>query len=122
MNVLTTYLAAGLTAIWAIVHIVIGGREVEAPLRRDRTQVDVVRVTMILTSHYVSATLIILAAMFAIAGLLVNAALLWCAVSISGLFSLIGLVLAPGLGVGYRTLPQGWLFVPVTLWGLAALI
>lgn len=121
MNIYLTG-AAGIAALWTVVHAVIGGRESERVLSKDTHLPALVRETMLLCWHMVTAFLGLMAVFLwfgakgaeqmALAGLLM-------ALAASG----VGIVLAPLRGLSYRLLPQGWMFVPIAalsawaLWG-----
>lgn len=109
---LPAFAAAALCALWFLVHAVMGGREVEAPLRRDRALPEAVRAPGVMVWHMLSTVLAVMAGMFAAGGLTGNAGLIWAATALSAGIAAAGIAAAPMQGVSFRLLPQGWLFVP----------
>ncbi|MCK0169316.1 hypothetical protein MWU52_17315 [Jannaschia sp. S6380] len=110
--------AAVLAAMLACVHTFVGGRAIARPLRQATDLPTVVRATSWMCWHMVTTTLFLMAILLfwgAWGGrpdLILAGTLLAAAVALGGLAA------APALGVGYRVLPQGWLFVPVVALGL----
>ena len=114
------FLAALVSALWAGVHLFVGGREVARPLRAAALP-HLVSQTAYLCWHFVSITLALMALLFLAAGMGWGAGLGLAATALAFGFALTGLVLPPLLGAPYGRLPQGWLFVPVVAlgaWGL----
>ncbi|MEM9584700.1 MAG: hypothetical protein AAGA08_16440 [Pseudomonadota bacterium] len=115
MQAMFGYSAAALAALWLLVHFIIGGREVARPLRMNTELPDIVRVTMWMCWHMVTACIALLALLPILAlqtdlpGLMIAALLLAIA------FSLAGIAAQFFLRVKLSLLPQGWLFVPVAL-------
>jgi len=105
------YLASGLGLIWALVHTFVGGKEVALPLRHSDLP-EVVRATAWMCWHMVTATLFLAAALPLIAIWTGLSGVLLSALLLNGAIMLAGLISAPILGVSYKTLPQGWLFIP----------
>ncbi|KIT16496.1 hypothetical protein [Jannaschia aquimarina] len=119
MNVALT--AGLLTLLWAIVHLFLGGREVARPLREAIDLPELVRATAWMCWHMVTATLFLVAALFLVGGWADRPDLVVAATLLSAGIAVAGILAAPALGVSYRTLPQGWLFVPVSGLGLWAM-
>lgn len=106
-------LVAGLiAAAWCAVHLFIGGREVARPLR-DAPLPEVVRATAWMTWHMTTASLATIAALLVAGWALNDASLIGAGALLAAAVSVAGILTAPVLGVGFRMLPQGWLFVPV---------
>jgi len=114
--------AAVLCALWAGIHIVLGGREIEAPLRRDRHHPDSVRGPAVMVWHMMSVALVFLAGIFALGGILEQVALIWAGTVLATAFAIVGLMVPLRLGIPFRVMPQGWLFVPVAALGLFAVL
>jgi len=114
--------AAVLSGLWAMVHIRVGGGEVAAPLRRVSGDAlgGVARDTAWLCWHLVTGVLVLLPVLFSGAAAGVDGFGV-TATALAGTLATAGLIAAPLAGRSYRELPQGWLFVPVALLGLAGL-
>lgn len=104
--------AAFLSLLWTLVHVVLGGAQVERPLARAPLPA-AVRETAVMVWHMISAVLIVLTGLLG-----------WAAWSGDGTAAVAGGLLAAalclsGLGTallrrtGFALLPQGWLFLPV---------
>ncbi|MFO6465589.1 hypothetical protein ACK8OR_14435 [Jannaschia sp. KMU-145] len=115
-------IAGAIAAVWAAVHVWIGGREVARPLRADRTMPPVVRETMWMCWHMVTSALVTMAVLLLWGGwsgrtdLVLAGTLLAAAVSVGGIMAI------PVLGTTIRRLPQGLLFLPVAALGVQALV
>lgn len=114
------YAASALAAIWLAVHFFMGGREVATPLRNAANLPDVVRMTMWMCWHMVTACIAALAILPSAAilsglpGLMIAALILAIAIAGGGIISQFV------LRARFSQLPQGWLFIPVAvLCGLA---
>ncbi len=114
MNSTFAYAAAALGLIWALVHTFLGGRQVALPLRQSDLP-EVVRATAWMCWHMVTATLFLAAALPVLALWTGREGLLMAALLVNIAIMLAGLISAPVLRVSYKTLPQGWLFVPNVL-------
>ncbi|MEM8822714.1 MAG: hypothetical protein AAGF30_03805 [Pseudomonadota bacterium] len=117
---IAAWIASGLIMVWALVHTIVGGRQVAGPLRRDAALPEVVRTTAWMCWHMVTATLFLTAVLFAWGAASARPDLLLAGTLISAGVMAAGLIAAPVLGVSYGRLPQGWLFVPVVVCGLWA--
>ena len=115
---LPAFAAAALCALWFAIHVVMGGREVEIPLRRDRHLPEAARAPAVMVWHMLSTVLAVMAAMFAAGALGGNAGLIWAASALSAGIAAAGIASAPLQGVSFRRLPQGWLFVPPAALGI----
>ena len=116
-------IAAALSAVWAAVHLFVGGPQVAVPLRTTRQISVTARETAYLCWHLVSVTLVLMAAFFLAAGLGVQGGLglAMAGTALAAGFAGLGLVLPILIGSDYKQLPQGWLFLPVIalgIWGL----
>lgn len=116
-----TLAAAALSALWLIVHLAVGGRQVAVPLLATANLDPLVRDVLYLCWHFTSFGIASMAGFF-----------LWGAVASDSAFTLVGTVLAAGFavtgialvhlrGANHLALPQGWLFVPVAVLGGLAL-
>ncbi|WP_298430212.1 hypothetical protein [uncultured Jannaschia sp.] len=114
--------AGAIAAIWAAVHVVIGGRQVARPLREDRTLPPIVRETMWMCWHMVTAALVSMAALLLWGGWSGRADLVLAGTLLAAAVSVAGIVAIPVLGTTIRRLPQGLLFLPVVALGVLALV
>lgn len=115
-------IAGGLSLVWLGVHLLVGGRQVAGPLMSADDLEPVVRTTQYLCWHYVSFMLAAMAGLFFATAAGAGAGLALSATITAAGFTLLGLAMAPILKTGYGTLPQGWLFLPITLLGAAGLL
>ncbi len=122
MDALLIWSAAGLSFAWFGVHLVMGGREVAAPLVTDARLEDVVRYTSYLCWHITSSTLLLMAAFFAGAALFSLPGLLYAGTALAAGTALVGILIPLRFRISYGLLPQGWLFLPIVLLGLIAAI
>lgn len=116
-------LAAGLSVLNTGLHLFAGGREIARPLLEARSLPDTVRCVQYFCWHIATLALALQAAVFGIAAVMPGQIALAAvgtifAAAIAGL----GIVLPPVMKISYRTMPQGWLFVPVSALGLAGLV
>ncbi|MEM1364454.1 MAG: hypothetical protein AAGH82_01765 [Pseudomonadota bacterium] len=109
--------AALLSLAWAVVHLFVGGRDCAKPLREDVALEPEARHTMWMCWHMVTATLFILALLFALAVLTGDPGIGLSATLVAAGLAIAGLMSVPALKTSFRVLPQGWLFVPVVLLG-----
>lgn len=113
--------AALLSLIWLGVHLIMGGREIAAPLRASRELRAVVADTAYVAWHMTSAAILIVAVFFGLSvmtgdhSFALSGSLLAFGLSAAGVFVLWH------TGQSSRVLPQGWLFVPIWMLGLAGL-
>ncbi|MEM7440376.1 MAG: hypothetical protein AAF393_12310 [Pseudomonadota bacterium] len=112
------FLASGLTALWMGVHLFAGGPQIAAPLRNSTELPSVARDTAYLCWHFVSVTLGLMAAFFGLAAMTGQPGLAMAATLLAAGFTVIGIGLPSAIGQKWRVLPQGWLFLPVTVLGL----
>lgn len=117
------FVAAGvLSGVWFVVHLIAGGRDIAQPVLQASELDPVVRETMYLCWHFTSVAIACITGFF-----------LWSAMTGTETLAAAGAILASGLavvGIGlvvlrkskHLELPQGWLFVPVALIGLAGLV
>lgn len=111
------WIAAGLSALWCCVHVLIGEREVARPLRESPSLDPLARDTAFLCWHLVSGTLAVMTALFAL-GSLVSPHYAIAGILLAATFVAVGILLPRMMSIRYRKLPQGWLFVPVVAFGI----
>lgn len=106
--------AALLSFAWLLVHVFIGGREAARPLLTSDLPPMVLQV-LYLCWHIVSVTIAVMALFFALAIVFAIKAYAVAGLLLAAGFVLVGIVLVPFKGWSYRTIPQGWLFVPIVV-------
>ncbi|MGB0506323.1 MAG: hypothetical protein ACPGGK_09010 [Pikeienuella sp.] len=118
------FIAAGvLSAAITAIHIFAGGADVAQPLLATREMDRTVKYTVYYCWHLVSFSLALMAAGFIASGAFGasdDLAILMTALAVG--FTLWGLILPPRVGQSYKEMPQGWLFLPVAVCGLAGLL
>lgn len=114
--------ASLLSLAWFFVHLILGGKEVARPLLADEGLPDMARQVLYVCWHFVSATIAIMAILFALAVLLNNSGYAVGGTLLAAGFALAGIAIGPLRGWRYSTIPQGWLFVPVAAMGAAGLV
>lgn len=114
------FLTAGIiAALVTVLHVIAGGKAIARPLLSADKIHPVVKYTHYYCWHLVSISLTLLAAMFIWAAYHETAIELAVIGTIQATgFTLWGLLLAPSVGQQYRDMPQGWLFLPVTMFGM----
>jgi hypothetical protein len=114
--------AGGIAALWFILHITIGRKEIARPLR-DMPGLDpVMRDTLHLCWHFVTVTVLLMAAFLVIAAATDRQDLAIAGAVLAWGFTLLGVGLVPAVGARYRDLPQGFLFLPIALLGTAGVV
>lgn len=114
--------AAGLSALWFGVHLVLGGRDIAKPLLAATDLTPVVRDTQYLCWHFTSVAIAAMAGFFLWAGITGENAFAVSGTLLAAGFFLTGTLLTALIGARFKDLPQGWLFLPVAGLGLAGLI
>lgn len=104
--------ASLLSFVWFLVHLFVGGKQVARPLL-DSDLDPMVLQTQYLCWHLTSATIAIMALFFAMAVWLATPAYGVAGLILAGGFVLVGVGVVPLRGWSFKTVPQGWLFVPV---------
>ncbi|PTX55457.1 hypothetical protein C8N43_0094 [Litoreibacter ponti] len=113
--------AGGIAAIWLIVHVFVGGREIARPFVAATELAPVVKHTQYLCWHFTTVAIACMAAFFGIASMTGLAAYAVAATALALGFCVVGIGLVAVLGEAHTRLPQGWLFLPVAGLGLAGL-
>ncbi len=115
-------LAASLSVLNTGLHLFAGGREIARPLLEARSLPDNVRCVQYFCWHIATLALALQAAVFGVAAFMPDQmALAIVGTAFAAAIALLGIVLPPFLKISYKTMPQGWLFVPVSALGLAGL-
>lgn len=116
------FAAAGLAALWLVIHLFAGGRDTARPLLDCTELSPVVRDTLYICWHFVTASLALMAGLFVWAGLSGQNAPALAATALAASFSFVGIGLALRQRANLLEVPQGWLFVPVAGLGCAGLL
>ena len=116
------FAAGGLSTLWLLVHVIMGGRDIVRPALAPSDLSPVVRDTLYICWHYTTVSIAMMAALFVWAGVSLNMTGATIATALAAGFSLVGIVLARRQGSQFSDLPQGWLFVPVAVLGGIGLI
>ncbi|MHA7858757.1 MAG: hypothetical protein ACX94D_11785 [Henriciella sp.] len=115
--------AAGLAAFNTSLHFFAGGKTIARPLLNATELAEDVRYIQYFCWHIASLTLAFQALLFAVAAVLpgqANLAIVGTAMATS--VGLLGLAIPIACKLSYREVPQGWLFVPVTILGVIGLL
>jgi hypothetical protein len=115
-------IAGGISTLWFFFHLIQGGKEVVRPFRATPGLDPVVRDTQHLCWHYVTVTVALMAALFAVAATTSRSDLAMAGTALAWGFTLVGIGQVPAMGARYRDLPQGWLFLPIAALGTAGLM
>ncbi len=116
------FMGAGtLSAIWLVVHLTAGGRDIARPILHSTDLAEVVRETQYLCWHFTSVSIACMAGFFISAAAADDHSLAIAGVALAGGFSISGIGLVALRKGNHFRLPQGWLFVPVVSLGLAGL-
>ena len=116
------FAAAGLSALWLIIHLVLGGREIAAPMLASESLPAVVRDTQYLCWHFTSVAIGAMTVLFATAAITEDLAYAIAATGLAFGFFVVGVGLVIKIGAAHRRVPQGWLFLPVAALGLLGLM
>lgn len=114
--------ASTLSAIWLVIHLTAGEREVGQPLLQAEELEDVVRETQYLCWHFTSVSIACMAGFFGLAAFWDVGVLAAAGLALASGFALCGIGLVTIRGASHRLIPQGWLFVPVAVLGLLGLL
>lgn len=117
------FLSAGLLAFtWLLVHLFAGGRTVVSPAFATETLDPIVRDTLYICWHFTSVGIFAMAALFLAASAGGAATLAMVGTGLAAGFFAAGILVQMVVKQPFKHLPQGWLFLPVTLLGIGGLI
>ena len=116
------YGAAGLSALWFVIHTFVGGRQVADVIRATEAMPEMPRVVAYMVWHMVTVTLMFMAGVFLAAALLPSRDLLWAGTILAALIAAAGLFAPAYMRHPFSSVPQGFLFIPVAGLGAIALI
>jgi len=109
--------AGAFAALWFAVHLFVGGRQIARPLVEAQGLDPVVRHTQYLCWHFTTVTIAGMAIFFGIAAVSGTVAFATSATLLAAGFFIVGVGLVMSLGENHAQLPQGWLFLPVAVFG-----
>lgn len=113
------FMAAGaLAAVWFLVHVFIGGREIARPLVQATGLAPQVRHTQYLCWHFTSVGIACMSGLFFASAFGGPSAFATSATLMAAGFCGVGVALVISIGESHARLPQGWLFLPVTALGV----
>ena len=121
---MNTYLAiaAALAVFNTGLHIFAGGKTIAKPLLAAKTLTDQVRCVLYFCWHIATLALLLQAILFTIAAIVpTENRIALVGTTLAAAIGLLGIAMPPFLGVSYKTMPQGWLFVPVAALGIVGL-
>lgn len=111
--------AAVLSALVCLLHTFAGGRAIAVPLLKAKDLHPVPKYVSYYCWHIVTIVLAVNAALFGIAGLYPDSfELAWVATFFAASFCLLGLAVPPMKKQSYKNMPQGWLFLPISVLGV----
>ena len=117
------FTVAGLiAALWFFYHLIAGRKEVVIPMRKTPAIDPIVRDTLHLVWHFVTASLAFLASLFLLAAVKSSNDFAMAGTILAWGFTIVGTTLVLNLGGRFRDLPQGLLFLPIALLGTAGLV
>jgi hypothetical protein len=112
--------AAVLSAAVCLIHTFAGGRTIAVPLLKSADLHPVPKYVTYYCWHIVTIVLAMIAVMFALAALQESSLDLgWVATILVTAFCLLGLAVPPLKKQKYTHMPQGWLFLPIMVLGIA---
>ena len=114
--------AGALSAIWLLVHCIVSGRQIAQPLVEATSLDPIVRHTQYLCWHFTSVGIAAMAGFFLWAAASQAPAFAISATLLAAGFFVVGVALVWRSGGSHLQLPQGWLFLPVAILGLAGLL
>jgi hypothetical protein len=109
-------IAGAISGLWLVVHILLGGKDVERPLRASALD-PVLRDTLHVCWHCVTVTVAIMAALFLFSVVSARSDFAMAGTALAWGYTVVGIGLVPAVGASFRDLPQGWLFLPIALLG-----
>ena len=116
-------IAAMFSAFNAGLHFFLGGKKIARPLLAATDLPDDVRCVQYFCWHIATLALILQAVLFGVAAFAPGeTSLAIVSTAVAAAVGMLGIGMPPFLRIGYRTMPQGWLFAPVTGLGLAGLL
>lgn len=116
-------IAGFLSVFNAGLHFFAGGKSIARPLLDATSLTEEVRYVLYFCWHIATLALLAQAILFGVAAIMPDqASLAVTGTALAGAIALLGISIPLFVKTSYKTVPQGWLFVPVTLLGLAGLL
>ena len=113
------FAAAVFSFLIFLIHTVLGGREIARPLLQTSGLDPATKYVSYYCWHIVSIVLLANAMMFAAGSWRPDSLdVAWTATFLAAGFCILGLIVPPAMGQSYKLMPQGWLFLPVSLLGI----
>ena len=110
--------SAALSAFILLVHFFAGGDSIAKPFLENVNITDEVKFVQYFCWHIATLSILFLAVSFAYcAWNSRNVAMAVSTTAFTGSISILGIVMAPLVGISYELMPQGFLFVPMTILG-----
>ncbi len=122
---MNTYLAiAAVCSLFVTgLHFFLGGKEIARPLLEAKTLPNNVRCVQYFCWHITTLSLLLQAILFGIAAAYpTELSLAIVASALAGSIAVLGILMPLALKISYKTMPQGWLFVPIAVLGLAGIL
>lgn len=115
-------IATALSVFIVCLHFFLGGAQIARPLLDAKGLTDEVRCVQYFCWHIATVTLVLQAALFGVAAASASETSLAIAgTALAAAIGMLGVLMPPALKISYKTMPQGWLFVPVAALGVAGL-
>jgi len=121
MQTITFALAGGIAALWFLVHIFLGGREIARPLLASQELHPVVRDVQYLCWHFTTVGIAGMAVFFGLAAAQANPSYAVAGTFLAAGFTVTGVFLTFKQRANHLAVPQGWLFLPIAALGMAGL-
>ncbi len=115
------YIAAALSFLGAMGHMIGGGKAVADPLLTNDSLSVHDRTMLWMVWHVVSVAFIGMAFLYAYGAFKVQSEYIRSALLFTILFGLVGLISPLLLGVGYEVLPNGFAFIPIGIFGFISI-
>jgi len=116
-------IAAFLSLFNTNLHFFLGGRDIARPLLEAQTLTDEVRYVQYYCWHIATISLLLQTFLFAIAAVKEEqTGLAITATAFAASFAILGVLMPVFFKISYKIVPQGWLFVPVTVFGLLGIL
>lgn len=110
------FVAALLSIINLLLHFFAGGKDIARPLLEANCIPDEVKYVQYFCWHITTLSLLFLAASFGYSALYPDSlAIVIATTALSGGIAILGISMPLRVGLSYKQMPQGWLFLPVTI-------
>ena len=113
--------AGSIAAIWFLVHLFLGGKQIARPLLATTELDPVVRDVQYLCWHFTSVGIVGIAVFFVLAAIGWGEAYAVAGTFLAAGFTATGVALVVKQGAQHLAVPQGWLFLPIAALGVVGL-